>query len=393
MSSWKDLAPICAKYLGFDPREWPRYREGARFLAKISVPSGGGRKFHPAGDTHPNRPKPLSWAKGFGVSENPQQWISEEFPGFGAVLRQDPGTPEETYLSFKAGPSRGHYHGDQLSIHWVAQGRPLAVDHHASYNPRPGQEHMHNRLSFSVEGMPYANMDGHERLIAFRADEAADVAVGQVTGTRLRKVKKLPPEEWDVEFPQQALDTPLVYRRTVVLWKGEPDLVVMVDAFSGPEVTATWNLHVRGDRAERKGDWVDFGNARAFVASEPGESYEALSWSHSNGGREKTTAARISREGASGRFVSVLIPGDRHVPVEWRGNALSVEGRGRLVFQPDGGIRLHPRGGAPKNLLRAEDIDPNRSQGEAGLFVPDVGYPFGPVPQWLIEQRMPAPGL
>jgi hypothetical protein len=37
--------------------------------------------------------------------------------------------------------------------------------------------------------------------------------------------------------------------------------------------------------------------------------------------------------------------------------------------------------------LLASELDDERSQGEIGLFVPDAGYPFGPLPDWLIRQR------
>jgi hypothetical protein len=387
MSAWLKLAQVCSKYLNFDPREWPRFKEGARFLAKISVPSGGSRTFHPAGDTHPGRPEPLSWAKRFGISENPRSWVSEEFPGFGAVLRNASGTSNESYLSFKAGPNRGHYHGDQLSIHWLAGARPLAVDHHASYKPRPGQEHMHNRVSFTTDAMAYANMDGHERLIAFRTSPIADVAVGEVSSSRLREVKKLPPEEWDVSEPQVKFELPLTYRRTVILLKGGVDLVVMRDQFSGPEVSATWNLHVLGDQAERKGDWINFGQVQAFLLGKAGDEYETFPWEHSNGGREKTTAARLTRKGASGEFISVLIPGGKQMPMRFEDNTLELGEGAKLVFAPDGGIQFLRTGAAPEWILRADDIQLDRSQGDVGLFVPDVGYPFGPLPQWLIKQR------
>ena len=35
--------------------------------------------------------------------------------------------------------------------------------------------------------------------------------------------------------------------------------------------------------------------------------------------------------------------------------------------------------------------DLDRFQGEIGLFVPDTGYPFGRIPDWLIRQRVPRP--
>jgi len=38
---------------------------------------------------------------------------------------------------------------------------------------------MYNRVFFHNAGMPYANMDGYERVIAFKTSPAADVAMGQ----------------------------------------------------------------------------------------------------------------------------------------------------------------------------------------------------------------------
>ena len=42
--------------------------------------------------------------------------------------------------------------------------------------------------------------------------------------------------------------------------------------------------------------------------------------------------------------------------------------------------------------LSGRDIDMDRSQGEVGLFVPDAGYPFGVIPDWLLKQRAARPG-
>jgi hypothetical protein len=37
--------------------------------------------------------------------------------------------------------------------------------------------------------------------------------------------------------------------------------------------------------------------------------------------------------------------------------------------------------------LTGNDIDMDRDQGDVGLFVPDAGYPFGEIPDWLVRQR------
>ena len=49
------------------------------------------------------------------------------------------------------------------------------------------------------------------------------------------------------------------------------------------------------------------------------------------------------------------------------------------------------RNGQTAMTVTGRDIDMDRSQGEVGLFVPDAGYPFGVIPDWLIKQRNTIP--
>ncbi|MFW6162350.1 MAG: hypothetical protein ACODAJ_06235, partial [Planctomycetota bacterium] len=252
--TWSKLAPICREHLGFDPSKWPRFRAGASFLLHLSQPIGGGkRRCHPGGDTHPPGPDVMAFAEKVGVREDIKSFQTEELPGFGVVFRNRPGTARETYLAFKSGPNRGHYHGDQLSFHYCADARPLAIDHMCSYGPRAGQEHMHNRVAFHTDRLPWANMDGYERVIVFKTSPQADVAIGQVESERLRVTTQYPPEDWDTYLPQQRFDTPLRYRRTLVMVKGgDGDYVVIRDQHDGPDVKATWCLHVLSDACERE---------------------------------------------------------------------------------------------------------------------------------------------
>ena len=134
------------------------------------------------------------------------------------ILRANPGTPQETYLAFKSGPNRGHYHGDQLAIHYAANAQPLAVDHHCSYKPRAGQEHMHNRVSFGTADVPFANMDGYERTVAFETSDIADLVIGEVA-SRLRAVRGYRPKP-GIRFCCGYFDQELVYRRAIALVKG-----------------------------------------------------------------------------------------------------------------------------------------------------------------------------
>jgi hypothetical protein len=49
------------------------------------------------------------------------------------------------------------------------------------------------------------------------------------------------------------------------------------------------------------------------------------------------------------------------------------------------------REGRAALAVTGRDIDMDRSQGDIGLFVPDAGYPFGVIPDWLIRQRIKKP--
>jgi len=371
------LAGVCKEHLGFDPLTWPRVNAGKEFLQRISQPDGEKRRMLPMGDTHPGKdgPKPVEVA-----GDLVKNWTSTELPGFGVIFNDKPGTPQETYLAFKSGPNRGHYHGDQLAFHYCANAKALAVDHHCSYNPRAGQEHMHNRVAFSTDKMPWANMDGYERLIAFQTSPQADIAVGQVESDRFREVTKLPPENWHQEYPQLPLSKPLSYRRTVVFVKTAPQpYFVLRDQFTGgDDLNATFCLHVRSDKAELAGQRVDFGNLTLFCAKPAQFAFDRLDWSHQNGGEEKTVGARLTIKGKEGEFITVLHPGKATIAATPNGVKV---GNDEVTFTGDE-VRLN---GQP--LLTGNDIKLDRPQGDIGLFVPDAGYPFGKIPDWLIQQR------
>jgi hypothetical protein len=69
-------------------------------------------------------------------------------------------------------------------------------------------------------------------------------------------------------------------------------------------------------------------------------------------------------------------------------------GKDRIVFA--GGIDAKEdttyvtitRDDQPVLQLTGADVDLDRFQGEIGLYVPDTGYPFGQIPDWLIRQRV-----
>jgi hypothetical protein len=405
MRHWSSLAPLCRQYLGFAPARWPRYRAGASFLLRLSQPLGGGRRrCHPGGDTHPPGPDVFQLAEEFNVKEDVRRFRTEELPGFGVVFRNRPGTERETYLAFKSGPNRGHFHGDQLSFHYCANSRPLAIDHMCSYSPRAGQEHMHNRVAFHTDELPNANMDGFERVIALKTGEDVDVAIGQVESERLRVTTEYPPEGWDVYLPEQRFDRPLVYRRTVVCLKNDgEDYFVMRDQYAGPRVKVSYCLHVLADRCQPQGQRTDFGTGTFFCA-EPGDaqfgrhdwSFEKKDRSGKQIIREDTKGIRLTTEGEEADFITVLYPGDKPPQMQSIEQGVRVGGD-EIVFDGDiddiDGTQYVTvrRQGRVVMSLSGKDIDLQRSQGEVGLFVPDAGYPFGEIPEWLVRQRSAVP--
>ena len=303
-------ARFCRDNLGFDLTEDERFKADASFFLHTSHPMGdGSRRSHPAGDTHPPGPDVFAKAKTRGLTVDIASFVTEELPGFGVVFRNRPATSMETYFAFKSGPNRGHFHGDQLSFHYGAFGRMQLVDHHCSYKPRAGQEHMHNRVAFHTENMPWANMDGYERVIACKTSAGVDVGMGQVESERLRCAEKFPPEKWDARLPELIFDVPLKYRRTVVFMKGKDrDYFVIRDQSVGPDVYATYCLHGYGDKIDQKDNTFDFDGVRLFVAK-PGEfQVSRHDWQHANGDPEMTKGLRLTTKGRSSEFVTVIVP-------------------------------------------------------------------------------------
>lgn len=405
MQNWKSLAEVCRKRLGFDPTLWPRYRAGASFLLHLSQPIGKGRRrCHPGGDTHPPGPDVFQIASEMGVHEEVRDFTSEELPGFGCAFRNRPGTERESYLAFKSGPNRGHYHGDQLSFHYCADARPVVIDHMCSYSPRAGQEHMHNRVAFHTDELPWANMDGFERLVAFETSPDVDVAIGQVKSERLRATTKFPPEVWDTYLPEHRFQQPLTYRRTIVCLKNQgSDYFVIRDQHVGPPVQATYCLHVLSNRVQQEAGRFDFGNVQVACVKPTAYAYSRHDWQFEKKERkngagygEKTIGIRLTAADEEKEFITVLYPGKQAPPIERTESGVRI-GSDEISFA--GGVddidetvyvAVRREGRLAMNVTGRE-IDLDRSQGDIGLFVPDAGYPFGEIPDWLIRQRAQVP--
>jgi hypothetical protein len=263
---------------------------------------------------------------------------------------------------------------------------------------------MHNRVAFHTDQLPWANMDGYERVIALKTSNDVDIAIGQVESERLRVTTEYPPEGWDVYLPQQALDTQLKYRRTIVCLKNHgEDYFVIRDQHVGPEVKASYCLHVLSDKCDPRNSTINFGNLTLFCAHPQKFVLERHDWDFErkqrDGGtllKEHTKGVRLTVEGPASEFVTVLYPGGKPPEMEAVEGGVRV-GDDQVTFA--GGVDdddattyvAVQRGGKVVTQLTGRDIDMDRSQGEVGLFVPDAGYPFGVIPDWLIRQRSLVP--
>ncbi len=181
-------------------------------------------------------------------------WGSHAFPGFGAQMRSRFGSPREAFVTFKCGPARGHYQGDELSFHFYGAATPVALDWHCGYHPRPDQEHMHNRVNLGDD----ENMDAVGEMLAFRSTDVADVAVGQVVSDRLRKMPRYAHEiVWQAAYPRRTLEREARYRRFLMLVKHPDgsrlqDYLVLRDELATDE-PATFNLFTLSRRVRQEG--------------------------------------------------------------------------------------------------------------------------------------------
>ena len=367
----EEMAPYLKSYLNIDLEDIEAYRAASEFIEEV------GRT--PQGDTHP----PDKW-KG-NLTE------TKEYPHFGVVF-----ATEDEVLAWKAGPMRGHYHGDQLSFHWWDR----AIDHQVSYNPRADQEHMHNRVAFSPAEWDYANMDGFERVIAYNTHTVADASIGQVQQSeRLRKMPEYPPVEWQARYDEFALEEKLTYRRTMVMVKGSVDYFVIRDQHWGPELDATFCLHTKGTQVDWNGvDLVDFGNMALYVAKASSEmDYKRFDYDYPS---DPSKGVMLTVSGSETEFITVMWPnGD--IPSFSNVSGGVQVGSDVITFADPSGNESDPVVTVNGNvILQSSDVDLNRSQGygyldqgrdkwDASIYIPEVGYPMGPVPEWYLKQRVP----
>ncbi len=116
------------------------------------------------------------------IAESRPALASCEIDGFGAVLRADAHTPDETYFALKCGAGWGHYHRDENSFTLFALGQPLALDSGKSLYGTEEHRRMtsvwaHNTLC--IGGRDQTGRRG--RVIGFRSEPAFDYVVGDAS--------------------------------------------------------------------------------------------------------------------------------------------------------------------------------------------------------------------
>ncbi|MCF7709500.1 MAG: hypothetical protein K9N52_11430, partial [Verrucomicrobia bacterium] len=264
-------------------KHWPRTKEVARYLTLMHTPVDpryGARQIAPIGDTSPGNyiDKLNHIGAYFENADNefadqlkrfPENWNnavnlkSEQFPGFGAMLRGNQYDPRyESFVTIKAGPARNHYQGDELAFHFCGLSTPLVIDHACHYSPRPWSAAIHNRPDMNNK-RPVAVAQP----LAFRTSPTADLFVAEEQTTRISEVPIQPHETvkpgW--EYPTSFLpkNTPWKMRRFLLLVKHDPassnipDYIVVRDEISSPE-PVWWNLHVLGRKINGHGPVFHF---------------------------------------------------------------------------------------------------------------------------------------
>ena len=198
-------------------------------------------------------------------------WSSQTFFGFGAVLRSNFGTPGETFLSYKAGQVRGHYHNDENSFHYYANGQPIALDYNCSYTPRGDHAALHNSMTFGrteniTNNTANRQVLAMEQLMssaavgAFASTANGDLVVSERKGGTLVLSPVEPDDaEFARDYPARKVD-PIVHRRLLLMVKHPEkgpfsDYLVVRDETRSTEPQQV-NLHLTSRDLKIDGDLV-----------------------------------------------------------------------------------------------------------------------------------------
>jgi hypothetical protein len=198
-------------------------------------------------------------------------WNSRTFDGFGAVLRNAFGTPQESFCTIKAGRMHGHYHNDELSFHFYADATPISLDYNCSYHPRGDHAALHNAVTFGKDGQVLHNqrqvqvlareqLHGRGNVLATAFGPHLDAIVTERMGKYLTLSPVDPADaEFGRAYPSRQPAT-LTHRRTLCHVKHPAessisDYLVIRDEVRGPE-PAQINIHLLARSATTHGNTV-----------------------------------------------------------------------------------------------------------------------------------------
>ena len=197
--------------------------------------------------------KPMAVAK--------MDWSSESFEGFGAIMRDGFGTPGESFLSYKAGRARGHYHNDENSYHFYSGGTPISLDYNCSYTPRGDHAALHNTVTFGKRAMIQHNgrkqavkaqeeITSSAKVVHFKSSKVADLVISDRVSDSL-VMRPIDPgdHEFGRDYPTRKV-APLSHQRSLVFVKGKgPDYLVVRDECGGGEKPQL-NIHLLASEVE-----------------------------------------------------------------------------------------------------------------------------------------------
>lgn len=196
-------------------------------------------------------------------------WGSHAFNGFGSVMRSRFGDARETFVSFKAGAAKGHYHNDELSFHFYGCGIPLSLDYNCSYSPRADHAALHNSMTFGV-AKPFKHIGEDKEVpameqltsvaktIGFKSTESADAIIAERSGDELVLTPVDPNNaRFQYAYPTRKTASRIVHRRTLVLVKHPAgsklnDYLVIRDETRSPEPQFV-NIHLLSRDLKRDG--------------------------------------------------------------------------------------------------------------------------------------------
>ncbi|MCC5788339.1 MAG: hypothetical protein JJT75_01800 [Opitutales bacterium] len=205
-------------------------------------------------------------------------WSSQSWFGFGSIKRTHFGTDRETFLSYKAGPARGHYHNDENSFHYIANNTPIAMNYNSSYSPRGDHAALHNSMTFGRPGTLRHNEDDYSfealeqitstaQVGAFVDSNSAAVTVSERTSERLQQYPTFPRDhEFNRDYPMRDV-SPITHRRAIMMVK-HPEDSRMTDYLVVRDETQTHgerqqvNIHLTARELTAESDRLFYGNGQ-----------------------------------------------------------------------------------------------------------------------------------